>query len=121
MRGKDISGGLNYCLGMHSIHKVMYNRVNKELKGVQYSMIDKNKLNQWVDQLPEGEQKTVFDFVQYLVHKHTRNEVEAFYDTISEVDELWSDEEKRQMEENSGWMELEELEQNLSKGSKSSS
>ncbi len=84
-------------------------------------MIDINKLNQWVDQLPEGEQKTVFDFVQYLVYKHTRNEVEVFYDTISEVDELCSDEEKRQMKENTGWMELEELEQNLSEGSKSSS
>ena len=84
-------------------------------------MIDKSKLNQWVDQLPEGEQKTVFDFVQYLVYKNNHNDVEDYYNNISEVDELWSGEEMRQMEENSGWMELDELEQNLSKGSKSPS
>ena len=101
--------------------ELMYNEVNKELKGVSNSMIDKNKLNQWVDQLSEGEQKTVFDFVQYLVYKNNQHEVEDFYNNISEVDESWSSEEKRQLEENSGWMELDELEQNLSKGSKSSS
>jgi len=99
----------------------MYNGTNKELKGVLCSMIDKSKLNQWVDQLPEGEQKTVFDFVQYLVYKNNHNDVEDYYNNISEVDELWSSEEMRQMEENSGWMELDELEQNLSKGSKSPS
>lgn len=84
-------------------------------------MIDKNKLNQWVDQLPEGEQETVFDFVQFLVHKQSNNDVETFYDTIHEVDEPWSDEEKQQMKNNSGWMELDELEQSLSKNNKSSS
>lgn len=84
-------------------------------------MIDKTKLNQWVDQLPEDEQKTVFDFVQYLIHRHDRNEVETFYTTIPEVDEPLSNEEKRQLEENSGWIEWEELERDLSEGNKPSS
>jgi hypothetical protein len=73
-------------------------------------MIDKSKLNQWLDQLPEDEQKTVFDFVQYLVHRHVHNEVETYYTTLPEVDEPLNSEEKRQLKENSGWIEWEELE-----------
>jgi hypothetical protein len=84
-------------------------------------MIDKTKLNQWVDQLPEGEQKTVFDFVEYLVQRNADIKVESFYKAIPEVDEPLSNEEKRQLKENSGWIEWEELERVLSEDSKPSS
>lgn len=84
-------------------------------------MIDKKELHNWVDKLTQDEQKTVFDFVQFLVDRRDRNEVEKFYEGIAEVDEPYSDEEFRQMKENTGWVEWEVLEHDLSEGSKSSS
>lgn len=85
-------------------------------------MIDKNELHGWVDKLNTDEQKTVFDFVQFLVERRDRNnEVEKFYENVQEVDEPCSEEELRQMKENTGWVDWEVLERDLSEGSKSSS
>lgn len=85
-------------------------------------MIDKNELHGWVDKLNTDEQKTVFDFVQFLVERRDRNnEVEKFYENVQEVDEPYSEEELRQMKENTGWVDWEVLERDLSEGSKSSS
>ncbi|UOF91498.1 hypothetical protein LSG31_04395 [Fodinisporobacter ferrooxydans] len=80
-------------------------------------MIDKNELHMWVDKLTTDDQKTVFDFVQYLVERRDRNEVEKFYGNIPEVDEPYSEEELRQMKENTGWVDWEVLERDLSKSS----
>ena len=85
-------------------------------------MIDKNELYGWVDKLNNDEQKTVFDFVQFLVERReSNNEVEKFYKNVQEVDEPCSKEELRQMKENTGWVDWEVLERDLSEGSKSSS
>lgn len=80
-------------------------------------MIDKKKFDQLLDQLNDADQKSVLEFAQFLAFKRSQsNEVEAYYDGLPEVDEPWSDEEKRQMEENSEWVEWDELERSLSEG-----
>lgn len=85
-------------------------------------MIDKNELHGWVDKLNTDEQKSVFDFVQFLIERRDRNnEVAKFYENVQEVDEPYSEEELRQMKENTGWVDWEVLERDLSEGSKSSS
>lgn len=77
-------------------------------------MIDKMKLNQWVDELSENDQKTVLDFVEYLVNRNKEKVIREFYYSIPEVDEPLSNEEKRQIKGNNGYMEFEIIERDLS-------
>jgi CO dehydrogenase/acetyl-CoA synthase beta subunit len=73
-------------------------------------MIDKNELYSWVDKLTTEEQATVFDFVQFLVDRRDHNDVKKFYESVPETDEPFTEEELRQMNDNTGWVDWEVLE-----------
>lgn len=80
-------------------------------------MIDKKKLDQLLAQLNDADQKSVVDYAQFLVFKHSRSkDIEAFYNNLPEIDEPLSDEEKRQLQDNSEWVEWDEFERTLSEG-----
>ena len=84
-------------------------------------MIDKSKLYHSIDKLTDDDKKTVLDFVQFLIQRdqQNQNEVEKFYQTIPEIDEPYSEEETRQLNDNSGWVDWEALKRDISESSES--
>lgn len=48
-------------------------------------------------QLPESDQNSILDFMEYLAARKKRNELERFYANLPEVDEPLSKEEIRQI------------------------
>lgn len=78
-------------------------------------MIDKKKLDHLLNQLDDECQKSVIEYAQFLVFKHSRSkDIEEFYNSLPEVVEPLSDEEKRQLQRNSEWVDWDELERTLS-------
>lgn len=49
-------------------------------------MIERSELHTLVDQLVQGDDKTVYDFMKYLIDRQAK-EVEYFYKNLTEVKE----------------------------------
>jgi len=61
-----------------------------------------NKVEKFLElfyQLPESDQNSTLDFMEYLTARNKRNDMKKFYANLPEVDEPLSEEELRQMKE----------------------
>jgi hypothetical protein len=77
--------------------------------------IDKDEaLLKLFHQLPETDQKSTFDFMQYLAHRKQQTELERFYANLPEVDEPFSEEELRQLNSDEGFVSGEEAKREFS-------
>ncbi|MFM9282250.1 DUF2281 domain-containing protein [Paenibacillus jiagnxiensis] len=62
------------------------------------------KLLELFQQLPETEQNSTLDFVEYLAERQRRNTLQQFYDNLPEVDEPFSQEELDQLNNKEGFI-----------------
>ncbi len=58
--------------------------------------------------LPETEQNSTLDFVEYLAARQLRKDLDQFYAELPEVDEPYSDEELKQLNSKEGFIAREE-------------
>lgn len=54
--------------------------------------------------LPETEQNSTLDFVEYLAARQLRKDLEQFYAELPEVDEPYSEEELKQLQSKEGFI-----------------
>lgn len=69
--------------------------------------VNKNEVLEIFERLPDTAQQSAYDYLQYLSARHRRND----WDDIAKLepdDEPLSDEEKRQLDSQSGFMSWEE-------------
>ncbi|MFB5679257.1 DUF2281 domain-containing protein [Paenibacillus terreus] len=62
------------------------------------------KLLELFQQLPETEQNSTLDFVEYLAERQQRKTLQQFYDNLPEVNEPFSQEELDQLNNKEGFI-----------------
>lgn len=73
------------------------------------AMDKEKKLLRLFHKLPETEQKSTLDFVEYLAQRQRRHALGHFYDDLPEIDEPFSQEELEQLNSKEGIMSREEV------------